>query len=146
MCSGSHAVQPGPWATPPPQAQGPLQSSPGAGALRTVLSREELLSSPSQQQGEQEALTHTKLQRSTYFSRLSGTCAGCTSILTQSPCLPAEKVAGTERDVSIHTAHLTFRKSPFLQHNPTFRARALPRLGPAVWCSIHSISRSESLP
>lgn len=56
-------------------------------------------------------------------------CAGCTSILTQSPCLPAERGAGTEQDVSIHAAHPTCRKSPFLQHNPTCRARALPRLG-----------------
>lgn len=53
-------MQPGPWAAPPPQAQGPLQSSPGPGALRTVLCPEELLGTPSQQQGEQEAPAHTE--------------------------------------------------------------------------------------
>lgn len=106
----------------------------GPVALRTVPSREELLGSPchSSKMSRKPSLTQssTKSQRSTYFSHLSGMCAGCTSTLTQSPCLPAERGAGTEQDISIHTAHPTCRKSPFLQHNPTFRAQALPKLGP----------------
>lgn len=108
-----------------------LQGSTGPVALRTVPSRGQPLSL-SQQQDEQEALTHSeqhRAKRSTYFSPLSGTCAGCTSILTRSPCLPAERGAGTEQDVSIHAAHPTCRKSPFIQHNPPCRAQELPKLG-----------------
>lgn len=108
---------------PTTSAQEPLHSSMGPVALRTVPSREELLGSPchSSKMSRKPSLTQssTKSQRSTYFSHLSGTCAGCTSIPTQSPCLPAERGAGIERDVSIHAAHPTCRKGLFLQHNPT---------------------------
>lgn len=102
-------------------------------ALGIVPSREELLGSRchSSKMSRKPSLTQssTKAQRSTYFSHLSGTCAGCTSTLTQSPCLPAERGARTEQDVSIHTAHPTCRKSSFLQHNPTFRAQGPQQSG-----------------